>query len=156
MKAIAKKEGKQFYFGRFVPHTKYMFIAEMPTPDKDWNPQDNFNISGSDKKFIEMLNANGFGGSYVTDLVKKAENARRPKESELSLWLPILKKEIEILKPEVVVAVGPTSAYLTLSKYKSDLGIKNLECIWHPSYVQRYNRWDKYVDQLRKLAVKYT
>jgi|SRR3989344_358427 len=152
---IASLEDKHFYFGRFIPNTKFMFVAEMPTNPLDWNPYDNFDLSTSDKRFFELLNKNGFGGSYLTDIVKKTETPRRPTEKELLTWLPLLKREMLIIKPKVVVAVGPTSAYQILSKLNPEFGITNLEWIWHPSYVQRYNRWSEYEKQIKELYKKY-
>lgn len=154
VKTLAEKENKHFYYGRFVPNTKYVFVGEMPTDPDEWDPTDNFNLSLSDGKFFSILNENGFGGSYITDVVKKTENPRRPTKEELKEWLPLLAEELGYIKPVVVVAIA-WSTYDFLSENRVYLGIKNLEYVWHPSYVQRYDRWNKYKDQLGILSNKY-
>lgn len=154
VKTLAEKENKHFYYGRFVPNTKYVFVGEMPTNPNDWDPTDNFNLSPADKKFFDLLNENGFGGSYITDVVKKTESPRRPTKDELKVWLPLLAEELGYIRPHVVIAISKDT-FNTLDKNRENLGIKNLEYIWHPSYVQIYNRWDKYGEQLSILFKKY-
>jgi len=154
VKTLAEKENKHFYYGRFVPSTKYVFVGEMPTDPTEWDPIDNFNLSHSDKKFFDLLNKNGFSGSYITDIVKKTEKPRRPTDSELLVWLPLLAEELGYIKPDVVIAISKDT-FRTLEKNKGNLGIKNLECIWHPSYVQKYNKWAEYQCQLSSLSEKY-
>jgi len=156
VKTLAEKEGKPFYYGRFIPNTKFMFVGEMPScPDEDeWDPADGFNLTNIDDKFLRIMNEVGFGGSYITDIVKKTERPRRPTESELSAWLPLLAEELGYIKPDVVVAINRHTQE-TLEKNKEKLGIKKLEYIWQPSYVQIYNRWDEYKEQLSTLFKKY-
>jgi uracil-DNA glycosylase family 4 len=154
VKILAEKEQKHFYYGRFIPLTKFVFVGEMPTDPEDWNPYDNFNLSTSDKKFLDLLNSYGFGGCYITDIVKKTEKPRRPTEEELLIWRPLLAEELKYINPEVVVAISKDT-YNTLDKNKEYLGIKHLECVWHPSYVQRYNKWVEYENQLSGLSKKY-
>jgi len=164
VKTLAEKEGKLFYYGRFVPNTRFMFVGEMPTkpPRKeDWDPTDNFNLSNSDKKFLEIINRNGFGGSFITDIIKKTENARRPTEPELSDWLPLLAEELGYIKPKVVIAVGKTSAYKILDEHKVVLNSAKLEWIYHPAYIARLFRqgdkqaWIKYAKKFSRLRKKY-
>jgi len=148
VKIIAKKESKSFYFGRFIPQTKFMFVGEMPTCPrnlKDWDPYDNFNLSHTDRKFFEILNKHGFGGCYITDIVKKTEMARRPTESELLTWRPLLLLELGYIKPDVVIAVGE-NAHDILRK----LNIKNLELIWHPARLRFPSNISKFSDQINK------
>lgn len=154
VEVLAKKENKHFYFGRFIPNTKFVFVGEMPTDPKDWSPYDNFNLSASDKKFFDLLNKYGFGGSYITDIVKKTEDPRRPNEQELSEWLPLLTEEIRCINPDVAIAISKDT-FETLNKNKDILGVVNLECIWHPSYVQRYNKWAEYENQIKLLSKRY-
>jgi uracil-DNA glycosylase len=154
VRSLAEKEQKHFYYGRFIPFTRFIFVGEMPTDPKEWNPYDNFNLSISDKKFFDLLSKYGFGGSYITDIVKKTEDPRRPTEQELSEWLPILTEEISRINPDVTVAISKDT-FETLNKNKDILGISNLECIWHPSYVQRYNKWTEYENQIKLLSKRY-
>lgn len=157
VKDFAEKDKKHFYYGRFIPNTKFMLVGEMPTDPrdpKDWDPTDNFNLSYTDRKFFEILNKNGFGGSYITDVVKKTERPRRPTESELLTWLPLLAEELEYIKPDVVIAVGK-SAYDILVKTRGSLNIKNLELVWHPARLRYPSNVPKFRKQINNLNKKY-
>ncbi len=156
----ALKEKKKFYFGRFIPkfteeiNAKVFFVAEMPTfPSKKdkWDPQDNFFLSKSDLKFVKLLNKLGLGGSYITDVVKTCAPAGEPTCTEIELFKPILLKEIEILKPKVIVSLGERT-----SKVLDMLGIEHVN-IWHPSYPDRKNYdkglWEKYEEEIKNKVV---
>jgi uracil-DNA glycosylase family 4 len=144
---------KQFCYGRFLPNTKVMFIAEMPTPDPHWNPRNNFFISWTDKDWVEILNENGFGGCYVTDIVKVCSKARRPKKDEIQKFKSTLLQEIETIKPELIVAIGK-SAFNILQKYfceeiSSDRVYKTY--LWHPANLRRPKRRQTIKHQIKQL-----
>ena len=143
IKNLAESENKIYYFGRFLPSVNVMFIAEMPTiPPKNigWYPEDNFpHLAGLFEKF-------GLGGSYITDIVKTSTKAGRPTQKEIDKYFPFLEREIELLKPKIIVALGDNAFKILRSK----LGTKyNIKMIWHPAYVSRYNRWEKYEKQIK-------
>lgn len=161
VKILAEKENKHFYYGRFIPSTKYVFVGEMPTcprnHERDWDPTDNFNLSRTDGIFFGVLNSYGLGGSYITDIVKKTERARRPTEQEDELsavWVPLLAEELGYINPDVVIAVGE-SAYGILNERKESLNIKNLELIWHPARLRYPSNIPKFKEQINKLSKKY-
>lgn len=146
---IASKTKTGYYFGRFVPNTKVIFVAEMPTIPKNkdlWDPTDNFNLSHTDKKFIELLRKHGFGGCYITDLVKTSTRVRRPTEKEKETFLPILLEELRVLQPKYIIALG-TSAFSILKKWLP--GDSRIIRIWHPAH-QRSQKL--YETQIRNLA----
>lgn len=161
VKALAEKENKHFYYGRFIPNTKFMFVAEMPTSPRnlarDYDPTDNFNLGHTDEIFLKIINDYGLGGSYITDIVKKTERARRPTEGEDELsisWIPLLAEELGYINPDVVIAVGE-SAYSILNERKESLNIKNLELIWHPARLRYPSNISKFREQIIKLSKKY-
>jgi len=106
VKRIAESENKQFCYGRFLPSTEVMFVAEMPSFSKRWNPRNNFFISNTDKLFVQILTKHGFGGSYITDIVKTCAPVGDLEPKQVESFTPFLLKEIEILQPRLVVAVG--------------------------------------------------
>jgi hypothetical protein len=145
---LSEEQGKKYYFGRYIPNHTVMFVAEMPTiPRSHWDPYDNFNYSGSDKMFMGLLNKYGFGGSYLTDIVKQTEKADRPTEDLLQKFIPILQKEIEIVDPKHIIAIS-NNVYEILNKH---LFILNLHKITHPSYAFRYNKVSKLESELAEL-----
>lgn len=153
---IAEQQGKEFfYFGNFIPNpcSQVMFVAEMPTVPRDKKKYDshtNFQVSKSDLMFVNILGRYGFGGSYLTDIVKTADIARRPNKDEVNTWLPILLQEIEAIAPKVLVAIGD-SAYTTLLKLEIGLPIVK---ITHPAHVFSYHgiSVEEYDAEIKKLS----
>ena len=147
---LAMEENRKYYFGRFFPATKVMFVAERPTVPRNkdgWSPKDNFYVSKSDFRFVELLNKYGFGGSYITDVVKSTDISARPSKADVEKYMPILRKELQLLQPKFIVALGD-SAFISLTENIDGYQIKK---IWHPAYVQRYNRWTEYEKQIKSL-----
>lgn len=55
-------------------------------------------------KVLEFLKNNGL---YLTNIVKNTSyNAELPKADQINLYLPIFKKEIEIVNPQYIIAFG--------------------------------------------------
>src|SRR3989344_5789349 len=76
----------------------FMFVAEMPsmkTPKDISGLGGNFNVSAPDRLLQKMMIQCGVAGSYVTDIVKKGDVARKPTKAEIQEWLPFVLKEIE-------------------------------------------------------------
>lgn len=146
VKNLADKACKNYYFGRFIPNNRAIFVGEMPTINSNWDPRDNFNLP-QDQKFLELLNKYGFGGCYITDIVKTVSEPRRPTPEEIETFLPILKLEIQIINPKIIIALGEQT-----QQTLADNGIK-AEKIWLPVYPRRYNRWIEYENQVKQLAV---
>jgi len=89
----------------------FMFIAEKPSMKipKDWDRESNYNFGEFDTRcrfFQEMIVKYDVAGSYVTDIVKERGMPGKPTKTETEKWLPFLLKEIEIIKPKVIIVVG--------------------------------------------------
>lgn len=156
VKTLAKDDG--YYFGRFFPHTKVMFIGEKPTMPKkkeDWNPMDNFYFSKSDVNFVHMLTKYGLGGSYITDIIKSCgPSGDELTEKDLDVYFPLLLKEIEVIQPEIIVALSRTAEGILKEHLKlNDINIP-VHTIYHPSYVQRYNKHRQFESQIRNISQK--
>ncbi|MFM2331110.1 MAG: Uracil glycosylase superfamily [Candidatus Parcubacteria bacterium] len=156
VKRISKK--REFMYGCFVPNPKttVMFVAEMPSSSKKWNsiwgPRVNFNVSPTDMKFMQALVKHGFGGSYITDLVKTSSKPRRPTEDEKKEWRPILKKEIQIIKPRLVVALKDT-AFEALRDFDFPKGTLFYgEALYHPAAWIYKNHRSGYMRRIKRLA----
>ena len=122
----------------YFPHQyNVIFVAIQPSTNLLDNPYlrflGNFNISPTEKKFQDRMMKFGFGGSYVTDIVKLQRLANeRPTKKEIEMFLPFLEKELEIINPKIVVALGEET-YQILNKNRVKLGIEKLEKIFHPA-----------------------
>jgi DNA polymerase len=135
-------------FGEGNLNAKIMFVGEAPGENEDKEGRPFVGRSG------ELLNAmieNVLGlkreDVYITNIVKcRPPNNRNPLEEETRTCLPFLKKQIEIIKPKIIVTLGSVALkYLTsnefqISKVRGTL-IKqdNLVIIptFHPSFLLR-------------------
>lgn len=145
---------RQFCYGRFLPSTKVMFVAEMPSFNKHWNPRNNFFISNTDKLFVQILTKYGFGGSYITDIVKTCASVGDLMPDEVEKFKPILLKEIEILKPRLVVAVG-RRAFDVMNSIKSKVPLYE-KSLGHPARLRFPSHvpvFEWQVKQLRKFCL---
>lgn len=57
-------------------------------------------------EFYKLMGSHEFGDAHITDLVKCRKKAGKLGKKEIDNCLPFLKKEIEILKPMLIIAVG--------------------------------------------------
>ena len=158
---VARKQGTDvFYYGNFIPNpgSRVMFVAEMPSSRKH-DPHLNFQISSSDEKFTKLLCKHGFGGSYLTDIVKTATPARRPTKAEVNAFAPILIKEIEAVRPEMIVAIGKSAEaeLIGILRGYPVFDVHNVHYVHHPSWCERMERskkpgWSILDQELENLA----
>jgi len=123
-------KGPRFPFiGRKRPwiefHKVGLFNEELLNEIKtnsNWSLEFTYNV-------LEFLKRKGL---YLTNIVKNTEyNADLPKANQINLYLPIFKKEIELVNPEYIIAFGliPINALLKenikLSEYYELIQKKN-------------------------------
>jgi len=91
-------------------------------------------------RFYGLIEKYGFGDAHMTDLIKcrakAGEMTNKDIEHALKNCLTYLKEEIEILKPNLVIAVG-SSVYEKLIDYREALGLTSttrIEKMTHFSY----------------------
>lgn len=106
--------------------------------------------SPADLSFYELLRNYGFENAHITDLVKCRGYAGGLFDEELENCLPYLEKEIEILKPNLIIAVG-NSAYDVMTEHLR-LGSIHLEKVTHYSYAFRYNKAERIEEELRNIS----
>jgi len=156
-----KEWGEIWLGGIFLP-TYYqhqynvVFVGLQPSENLLNNPHlrflSNFNITKCDKEFQRQLVKFGVGGSYITDIVKLQKPAKSNlANEEINFFIPFLRKELEILKPRIVIALGD-QAYNILADYKRKLGIHKLEKIYHPARVFRFKKYKEWDNQFKELA----
>lgn len=155
-----KEWGEIWLGGIFLP-TYYqhqynvVFIGLQPSENLLRKPYlkflGNFNISSCDKRFQKQLIDFNFGGSYVTDIVKLQRPAKkRPNEEEIRFFIPFLRKEIEIINPRIIVALG-NEAYDILKNYGKELDINKLKKVYHPAYrFKKKEAWDNQFKRVKE------
>lgn len=134
-----------------------MFVGMRPTHGKSYHPRSNFDLK-QDKRFIDLLSKYGFAGSYIVDIIKSCGHAgdHALDNRILSSYFDLLRQEIEIVNPDIIIALGDEAE----EKLRSMVGNRKLEKIWHPAYVnrpdkRRPNKWKDYESQIVTLAKRY-
>ena len=95
-------------FGSGDPNADLLIVGESPS---DYEVEHNKPFLGNSGKLLDkILNAIGYSRSanvYFTYLIKfKIDGSRYPLNSEINKFIPLLKKQIEIIEPKMIVGLG--------------------------------------------------
>ncbi len=135
-------------FGEGDPNASLMFVGEGPGAQEDMTGRPFVGRAGELlTKMIENAIEIPRSSVYIANIVKcRPPNNRVPTPEEAYTCLPFLMKQIEIVSPKVVVALGATAYhYLTgdksgITKVRGevvDMGAYKLIPTYHPSYLLR-------------------
>lgn len=142
---------KNIVFGSGNPHAKLMFVGEAPGGEEDIQGLPFVGRAG--RKLTEIIEK-GMGldrkDVYICNVVKcRPPENREPEFDEVKVCKPFLEKQIEIIKPAVIVALGRPAAATLLNNKK--VTISRIRGIWHeyklviklmptyhPAYLLRY------------------
>jgi uracil-DNA glycosylase family 4 len=160
VKCGLSKTRTQTVFGEGDPDAPILFIGEGPGKDEDASGRPFVGRAG--QKLNDMIGAMGMKRedvficnivkcrAYLTDIGKD----RPPSEEETTACTPYLVRQVEIVRPKVIVTLGlPSTRYLLKSKdsmtrmrgnWYAWRGIKVMPT-WHPAYVLR-----NYTEQTRR------
>ncbi len=101
------KTAKQLVFGEGNPDADIVFIGEAPGKKED---EQGVPFIGASGKFLsEMLALIDLEREdiYITNIVKyRPPNNRDPFASEKEAFLPFLQKQVEVIKPKLIVTLG--------------------------------------------------
>lgn len=118
----------QLVFGDGNADADIVFIGEAPGKNED---EQGLPFVGAAGRFLnEMLEAAGLKRSevYITNIVKyRPPGNRDPYPDEKAAFLPFLKKQLQIIKPKVVVTLGRHSMEVLLPP-----GLKISQCHGQP------------------------
>ncbi|MDR2080922.1 MAG: uracil-DNA glycosylase [Campylobacteraceae bacterium] len=160
------KTRKNVVFGEGNPHAKLMFIGEGPGACEDAQGRPFVGNAGIllTKMIENVLNLKR-NDVYIANIVKcRPPGNRVPIPEEANMCKPYIFKQIEIVSPQIIVALGGTSYhYLTgddrgITKVRGEiLEYKNAKLIptFHPSYLLRNESCKKeaYHDLLKVKAL---
>ncbi|WP_457592593.1 uracil-DNA glycosylase [Hydrogenimonas sp.] len=135
-------------FGEGDPHASLMFVGEGPGAQEDMSGRPFVGRAGELlTKMIENAIEVPRQSVYIANIVKcRPPNNRVPTPEEAYTCLPYLMKQIELIAPRVIVALGATAYhYLTgdksgITKVRGeviDRGDYLLVPTYHPSYLLR-------------------
>ena len=134
-------------FGEGSPRARVMFIGEGPGADEDRSGRPFVGQAG--KLLDRMIFAMGFDRAdvYIANVVKcRPPGNRDPKEDEVAACAPYLDRQIELIEPEVLVALGKPASHRLTGTTKPMGAMRGrwstyrgtpLMPIFHPAYLLR-------------------
>lgn len=127
---------------------KWLFVGEAPGADEDAQGEPFVGQAG--KLLDNMLMAIGLRRGenvYIANVVKcRPPNNRTPEMDEIASCLPYLRRQIELIKPALIVALGKTAATALLGREEPMSALRgtlhdycgiSLLVTYHPSYLLR-------------------
>ena len=123
-----KKMAKNMVFSDGNPESRVMLIGEAPGREEDRQAKPFTGPSG--QLLDKMLAHIGLDRStvYIANLIPwRPPGDRTPSSDEVALFLPFLMRHIELVSPDIIVAVGGTAAKALLN---SPTGITKLRGQW--------------------------
>jgi len=148
----------QVVFGVGTVHADLMLIGEAPGLDEDKEGEPFVGAAG--QLLTKIIEATGLDRDkvYIANILKcrpdtpgKVYGNRKPRPEEMETCFPWVKRQIEIIQPKVMIALGGTAVEGLLGKMPS--GISRLRGNWqeyrgvpvmptfHPSYLLRNQSW---------------
>ncbi len=159
------KSRNKFVFGIGNPDADVLIVGEGPGAEEDKQGEPFVGRAG--KLLNDILKAINFERSevYIANIVKcRPPGNRTPVTEEMDSCFPYLNKQIELIKPKLILALGLTAAQALLKKRDSLTsmrgklfdykGIKTM-VTYHPAALLRNPNWKRGcwedVQQFRKL-----
>jgi uracil-DNA glycosylase family 4 len=133
--------------GQGDPHAKLVFIGEAPGEDED--RQGLAFVGRAGQLLTKMIEAIGLTREqvFICNIVKcRPPNNRAPMPDEESNCTPYLARQLEIIRPKVICALGATAAKFLLQTHDGIMRLRGrfypyrgvqLMPTFHPSYVLR-------------------
>jgi uracil-DNA glycosylase family 4 len=138
----------QTVFGVGDERADWLFVGEGPGADEDEQGEPFVGQAG--KLLDNMLMAISLKRGknvYIANIVKcRPPNNRTPEADEIATCLPYLKRQIALIQPKLIVALGKTAATALLSRDATlgslrgslhDFGGIPLIVTYHPAYLLR-------------------
>jgi uracil-DNA glycosylase len=150
---LHKQGRKQIVFGVGNPRAELMFIGEAPGADEDEQGEPFVGRAG--QLLNNMIKAMGLRREdvYIANIIKcRPPNNRTPERDECETCSPFLMRQIEVIGPKAIVALGAVAAktLLAINAPMSELrgrwydfrGTK-LAVTYHPAFLLRDPRQKK-------------
>lgn len=106
-----------FVFGEGNPEAELMFIGEGPGAEEDRTGRPFVGKAG--QLLTRMIEVIGVKRQdvYIANIVKcRPPQNRAPEEDEAQACLPILRQQVAIIRPRIIVCLGSTSAKYIIDK----------------------------------------
>lgn len=149
---LHKQGRKQIVFGVGNPEAELMFVGEGPGADEDERGEPFVGRAG--QLLNNMIKAMGISREqvYIANIVKcRPPGNRTPEREECGTCSPFLMRQIAVIKPKVIVALGATAAKTLLAMNSSMAQLRGRFYDFKPTGVRSNDpNW-----QGCKLAVTY-
>jgi DNA polymerase len=151
-------------FGEGDPGAKLMFIGEGPGYDEDIQGRPFVGRAGQLlAKIIEAIGLNRCQ-VYIANIVKcRPPNNRAPVEDEIGTCFPFLDKQIEVIRPKIIVTLGSVATQSLLDtkspisrirgKFHDYKGIRVMPT-YHPAYLLRNPEMKRPLWEDMKMVIK--
>ncbi len=138
---------KQIVFGVGNPQTEIMFIGEGPGADEDQQGEPFVGRAG--QLLNKMIEAMGLRRAdvYIANVVKcRPPGNRTPERDECETCSPFLMRQIDVIRPKVIVALGAVAAKTLLGlnasmaelrEHSYDFRGARLFATYHPAFLLR-------------------
>lgn len=141
-------------FGVGNPNARLMFIGEGPGRDEDLQGEPFVGRAG---QLLTDIITKGMGlrreDVYIANVVKcRPPENRLPQYDEIAACVPYLYRQIELVKPKVILAMGGTAAQTLLNTKQSLGALRNqihrfrgipLLVTYHPAALLRNPNWKR-------------
>ena len=139
----------QTVFGVGDPHAEVMFVGEAPGAEEDRQGEPFVGPAG--KLLDAMLAAIGLdrqeGGVFIANVLKcRPPNNRDPRAEEVAACASYLRRQIDLVQPKVLVALGRVAAQSLLDSQQALAKLRGREqqfhdtpllVTYHPAYLLR-------------------
>ncbi len=155
-------------FGGGNPKSKIMLIGEAPGGDEDKIGQPFVGRSGQLlDKMLASIGLKSREDYYITNVVPwRPPGNRKPSSAEIATCLPFLIKQIEIIKPDIIILLGGSAAAALLGGEDSITKIRgkwkkynDIDVIptFHPAYLlrgalQKAKAWQDLIEIKKKIS----
>jgi DNA polymerase len=159
------KGRKNIVFGVGNVNSDIMFVGEGPGADEDEQGEPFVGRAG--QLLNNMISAMGLKRSdvYIANVVKcRPPGNRTPEKDESDVCGPFLQRQIEIIRPKVIVALGAVAAKYLLAINDSMANLRGrwydykgskLAVTYHPAYLLRDPRQKKEAWKDLQMVMKY-
>lgn len=144
---LHKQGRKQIVFGVGNPNAEIMFVGEAPGADEDEQGEPFVGRAG--QLLNNMIKAMGINREdvYIANIIKcRPPGNRTPEPAECAVCSPFLLKQIDVIKPKVIVALGAVAAKTLLGVNQTMAEMRGqwhdfrgypLAVTYHPAYLLR-------------------
>jgi DNA polymerase len=163
------KGRNQLVFGDGAPNARLMFVGEGPGADED--AQGLPFVGKAGQLLNNMIGAMGLRREdvYIANVVKcRPPQNRAPEPEEANTCSPFLFQQIDVIRPEVIVALGATAATYLLGQRQPLAGLRGRVHTWrggklivtyHPAFLlrdprQKKEAWADLQIAMRELGLK--